>query len=206
MSKAVRVRTSWWFYVLALALFVGGVGYFFYDLWHGLPHIADSLVQIVVPGEAQLNLRHGQDYTVFLEARSVVSGKIYSTDDSMSGLECKVSASSRDEVIPLLRPGVSTTYNVGRRSGRSVLQFRVPQDGTYKFACGYGEATRGPEIVLAVGSGVGQGILRIVLTGLLVLFGGIGSSFVIGLATFLLRHQAKSRAASPSQFPGATNS
>ncbi len=200
MSAVDRIRPSWWYYVLALAVFAGGMVYFFYDLWHELPHIADSLVQVVVPGEAQLELKHGPNYTIFLEQRSVLNGKVYSTADSIGGLECKVNGTD-GEVIPVGLPNVSTTYELGGRSGHSVLEFRVPANGNYKFACRYGHGASGPKVVLAVGSGVWAGILRIALTGSLAFFGGIGAAFLIGLVTFLRRHQAKTRAAASCQLP-----
>ena len=201
MNEAPPTRPSWLLYVLGAALMAGGVGIFIYTLWHGISHITDSLVQVVVPGEAQLSLKHAQSYTVFLESESVVNGKIYSSNESVNGLECKVKAVSSEELIATRRSSISTTYNVGGRSGHSVLEFNVPQDGSYQFACNYGDSTHGPEAVMAVGSGVGAGIMRTVLTSLLAFFGGLGSGFLVLLVTFVLRHRAKSQLVTPNAAP-----
>jgi hypothetical protein len=72
----------------------GGVGLFGYALWRGLSHVTDGLVQVVVPGDAELSLKHEQLYTVFLESQSVVNGKIYSTNGSVNGLECRVKSAA----------------------------------------------------------------------------------------------------------------
>jgi hypothetical protein len=190
------IRPSWWFYILAIVLFLGGISYFVYELWHGLSHITDSLVQVVVPGGAQLPLKHGVDYTVFLETESVVNGKVYSANGAVDGLSCELKFALQEAAIPLRRPNASTTYTVGGRSGRSVLEFRVPRDGSYNFACGYGIEAKGPVTVVAVGTGVDTGIWRTVVSSLLAIFGGVGSGFIVWLVTFVLRVKAKERQSS----------
>jgi hypothetical protein len=196
MSGTSPVRPSPWYYLLAAPCFLIGAGLFLYSLLHGIQHATDSLTQVVVPGEAELSLRHGRAYTVFLEERSVVNGKIYSTDEPVNGLQCNVKPLHGEEEIPIHRPSMSTTYDVGGRSGRSVLEFRVPEDGTYKFACAYAEGASGPETVLAVGSGVGGRIFGTVFGSLAAMFGGIGSAGIVILLVFLLRERSKKRLAS----------
>jgi len=201
VNGTASVRPTWWLYVLGVGLMTIGVGIFIYTLWHGISHVTDSLVQVVVPGESELTLKLGQSYTVFLESQSVVNGKIYSTTDAVNGLECKVNAVSNGEVITIRRSTMSTTYDVGGRSGRSVLEFHVPQDGSYRFACGYGDAGSGPEAVLAVGSGVGERIMRTVFTSLMAIFGGLGFGLIVCIVTFVLRQRAKNRPMAPNPAP-----
>jgi hypothetical protein len=176
----------------------GGMGFFGYALWHGLAHVTDGLVQVVVPGDAELSLKHQQLYTVFLESQSVVNGKIYSTNASVDGLECRVESAASEARIPIRRSVMSTTYEFGGRSGRSVLEFHVPADGSYGFSCSYGKTEHGPETVVAVGSGVAGRIMWTVFTGLLAMFGGFGSGLILFVATFVLRKNARSRLAVPN--------
>lgn len=201
MTGTAPIRPSWWFYILALVLFLGGVSYFLYALWHGLSHITDSLVQLVVPGEAQLPLKQRVAYTVFLETKSVVNGKVYDANGAVDGLSCELKSAPNEAAIPLRRPSGSTTYTVGGRSGRSVFEFRVPRNGTYNFACGYGIEAKGPETVVAVGTGVDAGIWRTVLSALLAIFGGVGSGFIVWLVTFVLRVKSKERQTSVTPVP-----
>jgi hypothetical protein len=89
------------------------------------------LLQVVVPGDAELRLKHERLYTVFLESRSVVKGKIYETNGAVNGLECKVRSAASEVPIPMRRSVVSTAYDLSGRSGRSVLEFHVPTDASY---------------------------------------------------------------------------
>jgi hypothetical protein len=191
MNGAASVQPSPWYYLLAVPFFVVGAGFFVYTLVHGFLHLTDSLTQVVVPGQAELTLKQGQPYTIFFEQESVVNGKIYSTYESLDGLQCKLIAISNEQAIPLGRPSGSATYNLGGRSGRSILAFRVPADGQYKFACGYNEGAHGPEAVLAVGAGVVEKIFGIVIRSLVAIFGGVGSAAVVFLVVLARRHRAK---------------
>ena len=101
--------------------------------------------------EARANLHR-------FEEQSVVNGKVDPTTESIRGLACRVSSIPRGNAVRLKRPGANTTYTVGARSGHSVLEFSIREDGNYKFACDYGENSHGPEAVVAVGSGIGEGI------------------------------------------------
>lgn len=205
MSGNLLSRSGPWPYVLGAILIAGGAGFFGYALWHGISHVTDGLIQVVVPGEAELSLKQRQLYTVFLESQSVVEGKIYSTSDSVNGLQCKIKSPADDAAIPMRRALTSASYDVSGRSGRSVLEFRVPSDGSYRFSCGYGETGRGPETIVAVGSGVAGRIMQTVFTSLLAMFGGFGSGLLLCIATFVLRKNAKARsaAASPSLTPSS---
>jgi len=198
MNEAPPVRPTRWLYVLATILMAGGVGFLGYALGRGLPQVTDGLVQVVVPGDAELSLKHEQHYTVFLESQSVVNGKIYSTNGSVNGLECKVKSAASEAPILMGRSVMSTTYELDGRSGHSVLEFHVPADGSYGFSCSYGNTEHGPETVVAVGSGVAGRIMWTVFTGLLAMFGGFGSGLIVFVATFVLRKNARARLAVPN--------
>jgi len=201
MSESPQVRPTRWLYAPAAILMAAGLGFFGYTLWHGISHVTDGLVQVVVPGDAELSLKHDQLYTVFLELQSVVNGKIYS-GDAVNGLECKVKSIADEAAIPMRHAVTSTSYDLRGRSGRSVLEFHVPADGSYRFSCGYGETGHGSETVVAVGSGVGGQIMRTVFTSLLAMFGGFGVGLVLFVGTFVLRRTARARLAVSN--PGLT--
>jgi len=201
MNDAPPIRPTRWLYMLAAILMAACLGFFGYALWHGISHVTDGLVQVVIPGDAELSLKHEQLYTVFLESQSVVNGKIYSAD-AVNGLECKVKSVADEAAIPMRRAGTSTSYDLRGRSGRSVLEFHVPADGSYRFSCGYGETGHGSETVVAVGSGVGGQIMRTVFTSLLAMFGGFGSGLILFVGTFVVRKNAKARLAVSN--PGST--
>jgi hypothetical protein len=199
MMEAREVRPSWWYASIGVALALAGVGLFAYLLVHGIFHLTDSLTQVVVPGQAQLSLNAPGTYTIFLEEPSVVDGRIYSTTESVDGLKCTVTSQSANQQIPLRRPGMSVTYNVHGRSGRSVLAFPVKIAGQYTLFCNYPQDTRGPQTVVAVGAGVGEKLSQTVLWSLVSMFGGMGSgALVIARMVMKRRSAEKKLAASPS--------
>jgi hypothetical protein len=183
-----------------LPFFLIGGGFFVYTIFHGLMHVTDSLTQIVVPGSAELNLQRGQ-YSVFLEEQSTVNGKIYSTTQSIDGLACRVSSVQNGTTIPIGKPRESATYSVSGRSGHSVLEFPIQQDGKYSLACDYGENSKGPEVVVAVGSGVGGAISRTVLGALAAFFGGSGAGLIVVLIVVIKREREKKRLRQSGQIP-----
>jgi hypothetical protein len=175
----------WWYAGPALLAIASGA-LFIFLLFDGLSHTTDNLVRVVVPGSSDPFLQKCGDYTVFLEEQSSVGGKIYSTTQPITGLSCKLSAKDSHDEITFHHPGTSTNYAIGGRSGKSVLAFHIEKPGMYLFACGYGE-NKGPETVVAVGSGVAQRIFRTILLSMLSLFGGGGATIVL-LALILNKH------------------
>ena len=192
MEHGTRVRPSLRQCLWGVPFFLIGIGFFGYTLFHGITHVTDSLTQIVVPGKAELNLKQGR-YSVFLEEESTVNGKIYSTTQSIDGLVCRVSSVQDGATIPIGNSGMSTSYSVNGRSGHSVLEFSIQQNGRYAFACDYGENSKGPEVVVAVGSGVGEAITSTVIGGLGYFFGGIGAGLIVVVLVVIRRERNKKR-------------
>ena len=187
-------RTSIWHCLWGLPFLLTGGAVFGYTIFHGLMHITDALTQVVVPGKAELSLQHGQRYTVFLEEQSVVNGKVFSSNESIVGLECHVKSLQRDITIALEKSSMSTSYSVNGRSGHAVLEFPVAEDGRYEFACDYGNAQKGADVVLAIGAGVGDDIFRMVAESLLAAFGGFGACLLVVLVVLFKREREKKKA------------
>lgn len=172
---------------------LAGVGLFLYVLIYGIFHITDNLTQIVVPGQKELTLQPNLKYTIFLEEESVVDGKVYSLTGNLAGLACRVTSETSGKNIELRSASISTNYNLGSRSGHSVLEFFTEEAGVYRIACGYGDDREDPQAVLAVGSGLTERIFRIVAGSLLAMFGGGGLGAVILVGVFIFRERAKKR-------------
>lgn len=192
MDSFTRIRPSLWHLLWGVPFFLAGGGFFVYTLFHELSHITDSLTQVVVPGSAELHLKPGT-YTVFLEEESVVNGKIYSTTESVSGLSCRVTSVESGAATLLAKPSMDTSYTLGGRSGHSVLEFPIHQAGRYTFACDYGDNPKGAEVVVAVGSGVGEALFLTVAEALTAFFGGGGAGLMVVVIVIVMRERAKNR-------------
>ena len=190
MEQTIRIRPSWWHCLWGLPFALIGGGFFVYTLFHGLTHVTDSLTQIVVPGSKELNLQQGR-YSVFLEEESVVDGKVYSTTQSIDGLTCRVRSVQNGSSVAIENASMSTSYSVEGRSGHSVLEFSIQQSGQYTFACDYRENAKGQQVVVAVGSGVGEGIFQTVIGSLASFFGGFGGALLVVLVVVFKRNRAK---------------
>lgn len=194
MNVSPMVKPTWWFYVLGVVVILTGVSYFAYALFHGITHITDNLTQVVVPGEKDLTLMAKLEYTIFLEEQSVADGRIYSTRrESLEGLTCSVTSQTTGKKIDTHRATTSTTYTVGGRSGRSVLAFITEEAGIYRVSCDYSEGGQGPTAVLAVGSGVTEGIFKTVFQSLAAMFGGGAIGIGIILVVFFQRERSKKK-------------
>jgi hypothetical protein len=200
MQQATPIRPSAWYYWLAPLLLVAGISLSFLEFQYGMPRLSDALTQVVVPGQATLTLKHGKLYTVYYEVHTVLNGKTYNTNAVLSGLQCQVRSTDGGNAVALRPPpNGPTTYSVGNRSGSSLLEFSVAQDGPYDFSCAYEEQSQGRDVVLAVGYGVG---IRIVKTVFLVFFGIIGGAALAVLSFFwvyIRRDNAIARAAAQAQ-------
>jgi hypothetical protein len=163
MPVATPIRPSAWYYWLVVPFFLAGIGLLIYEISHGLAHVADALTRVVVPGQATLNLEQGKPYTVFYESHTTVGGKLYSTHQSVTALECHVKSLSDGEEAAISPSSNPTQYRIAGRSGRSILEFSAPRDGAYDFSCAYASGVRGTNIVLAVGTGFGARMFRAIL-------------------------------------------
>jgi hypothetical protein len=193
MIPSTEIRPSLYHCLWSIAFFAIGMGLFCFFLFQSLTHLTDNLTQIVVPGSTELSLRHGLNYTVFLEEQSVVNGKIYSTTESVSGLECHVTSVQNGATIPILTSKMTSSYSVSNRSGHSVLEFRTNEDGKYLFACAYGPSSKGPETVLAVGSEFGTNFAMLAIKSIAAIFGGVVLALVNVGVVLLLRKRDKER-------------
>ena len=200
MRDTRSVGPSRWYYPVGAAVILARLVLFLYTLLHGIFHITDGLTRIVLPGAKDLTLRPKLRYTIFLETESVVDGRIYSTIESVSGLACVVTSQTSGNKIMTHEPAMSTTYTVGGRNGKSVLEFITKEAGVYHMACDYPEGRSGPQAVLAVGFGVGEEIFSMVMKSLLSFFGGgfLGAGIITRVLILRERAQKQLARANPA--------
>jgi hypothetical protein len=186
------VSPSIWYYGLALLIVVAGFAVFALSIYGGISDMQSSLLQIVAPGNSELDLPDPGEYTIFYENNSYLDGKFYSTSEQISGLVVRVREKATGRELATYPAAGSFTYSMGSRSGRSIMAFKAPAAGIYQINSSYsGQA--GPEIVLAVGTGVATGMISSIMLSLAALFGSIAIAAVISYVTYSRRKKALAR-------------
>src|SRR5271154_6772437 len=116
MQPAAPSRPSAWYYWLAPLFLAAGLGVAVLVVSRSLPRLSDALTQVVLPGQATLSLRQGKLYTVYYEVHSVVNGKVYNTNEVLSGLHCEVKSMDEETAVALRPPpNGPTKYTIGSR-------------------------------------------------------------------------------------------
>jgi len=165
-------------------------------LFKSLTGMEANLQQVVAPGETDLTLHAPGTYTISYEYHSVVGGKVYSTDENISGLECVLVSKAKGSRITLSPSRMNSTYEFGGRSGRSIFDFTIDQPGVYALTSAYPQDQVGPEVVLAVGQDSTAGLFLTVGGGLALVFGSMGIALAVTLITLIKRSNNKKRLAS----------
>ena len=187
--KADDVSPSLWFYALAIFIVLSGFAGFAGLLYSGISDSVSGLMQIKAPGNAEINLTESGEWTIFYENNSYFDGKIYSTGEEISGLEVRVREKATGLHQAVYPANVSFSYILGSRSGRSILAFRAPRAGVYQLNSSY-PGRAGPEIVLAVGKGMAEGMFSSVALSLALLFGSIVLASIVAYYTYSRRKRA----------------
>ena len=194
------IRPSRWYYLLSLLVIGCGVGLFFLILFKGLSSIPEKLTQMEAPGTSEMTFAEPGSYTIFYEHRSMIGGRVYDTGGNLSGLQCTVVSKETGAPVSLTQPSGRTSYTLGNRAGRSVLEFNIDRPGLYQVSATYPDVGDGQRVVLAVGQGVAGIITATVIGGLAAIFGSILLAGMIALVIFVKRRKAK-KALTWSSYP-----
>jgi hypothetical protein len=160
--------------------------------------------QLVVPGTHTVSFDRPGQYVLYHEPAAVVGGRSYAALGGAPGLRCALVEKATGEEVPTARTRVNVSYSWGRRSGRSLLQFRIDRPGAYELSAGYG-AGSGPPTVLAVGRGFPARGLASILSIFVVLPLSLLGAFCIALVTYLRRRRAGKRPSGAPVLPVAAS-
>lgn len=189
MNNSNNVQPGIWYYGLAVLIIVLGFAAFAGTIYSGITDAESGLFRMAAPGGADLFLREPGEYIIYYENNSYINGKFYSTSEQIPGLEIHV----REKVTGFdlaTYPAKSTfTYNLGSRSGRSIMAFATPRAGIYQVNASY-SGREGPEVVLAIGKGMFEGIFSSIMISLAALFGSILIAAIITFVTYSRRRKA----------------
>ena len=184
---------SRWYYGLAVLVMFAGMALFVVTIWKGLSAATSKLQQVAAPGQTEITLGERGEYTVFYEFKSVMDKRVYSSSESVPGLEFKLVSKSTGAEVELKPTSVNSTYAIGGRSGKSIFDFQIDQPGVYVLTTAYPRGREGDDVVLAVGNGFTGGIFKTVVGGIAVMFGSIILSILIAVMTAVKRNRAGNR-------------
>lgn len=183
-------------YLVAVLVALAGLVVAGLVVWRTLSEAGADIQRLVVPGQAELVLDPPGTYTIYYEHRSVVDGRVFATAGTdVSALQVSVEEVATGEGVSLTPPSGNVQYEFGAHAGRAVFNFPVEEPGGYLISAGYPEGSAGPEVVLAVGQGVGRRIATGLLAGIGIPFVAFGLAVAIAVVTYVRRRRAKARPA-----------
>lgn len=191
--KLGNIRPRKWWYVISVLIFIIGISAFVLWLANGISGITSGSQQFVVPGKSEIFLSEPGKYEIFYEYRSVVNGKVYLTEENLSGLQCTLKDRSTDQFVSMETPSINSNYSLGGRAGISVLEFTVKKAGIYDLSAQYSNGKEGQEVVLAVGKGIGGKISGVIVVGIAIFILTIALSIIAFVVTFLMRRKVVHR-------------
>ncbi|MGA9099619.1 MAG: hypothetical protein WB392_11885 [Methanotrichaceae archaeon] len=185
------IRPNRWYYALAALVVVAGGAIFFLYLFSNLDNVSRGPTQITVPGSGDLILQDGK-YTIIYETENTVGGRIFSTDQDISGLQIELKNKSTGVKLPAYATQGSSTHSIGDRSGRSVMEFVIDRQGIYELSAWYPNGS-GPEIVLAIGKDPFDNLMSMIIVGIAIDIGSILIAITIVVTVYQRRKKEGQR-------------
>jgi hypothetical protein len=179
----VRPRRIW--YLLALAVFLGGVAW----LALGISSVngqVNGFQRVPLPQGGLISLSHSGSYVVYYEGPGAASGNV-------PNFNVRVAPASAGASVTSLQPYTTdVNYSFGSRQGRAVLTLKISHAGSFRVVpTGAPTVKAGSD--LAFGSSIAGGIVRAVLAGVLLMVVGLAAGIVL-LVTRLVRTARRRRA------------
>jgi hypothetical protein len=183
-----RPSNAW--YGLAGAFLVAGIAVFIWLIASGVTGMQTGFQRGVVPGKIELQVGEPGTYVIYHEYQSVIDGKIFRNASGHPPLAVEVISRESGATVDLQAATMNSTYTINSRSGRSMLSFEADQPGAYTLTAAYPAGSAGPEVVLAVGRGIGFGRAARIIGAIASLFTGGALAVLTGIITFVRQRQA----------------
>jgi hypothetical protein len=179
-------------YLVAVLVALTGVGVTGLVALPALLQAGEGTQRMVAPGEMEVLLSEPGTYTIYYEHRAVLDGRVFATSGAdVSSLSVAVEEVGTGESITLTAPRQNVEYELKGHAGRAVFNFAAAQPGSYILSASYPPGVQGPEVVLAVGQGVGRRIVTGVLAAIGIPFIAITLASAIASVTYLRRRRAR---------------
>ena len=177
-------------YLISAIIAVSGIILFVILLFSGLNSMKKGMIQMVMPGNHDINLERAGKYNIFYEHRSVIENKIYITSENLSGFQVFVVDKQGQKPITVIPATVSSAYSLGSRSGYAIFEFEITRPGRYEISGWYSAQEPGPRIVLTLGQGFVGRLIGTILLSIAVLMLSIVIAIAITVYTLIKRYSA----------------
>jgi hypothetical protein len=198
MNDRKKLHPAIWF-VLGGLLIVLGIGAFVYSLYYGIKDLSENVIRITAPVRTEIRLDDTGVWTVFLETGYVVDGKMITSTDA-GGMVFRVFDPSGSPV-PVRASSAKSTYNMGSRSGTSIMEFKVEQPGTYRVEAAFeGRASEEPLVLTIIQNFMGR-LIKLILVAIMILLVPLLTGILIIVLTLVFRVIRRREMTNPPQ-PG----
>ena len=192
MDGTEKVRPSSRYYLLAFLSLAVGIGLMIYFLVFDVHRIRNSMVQMDVPGEMDLELKHRVMYSVFAEYPVMQAGSAVSREQAKQMVvSCEVREIPTGARVPVNDTVGASSYTYGGRKGISILEFDVNKDGSYTLKCDGPADASGQKIQVAIGGGASKAISAVAGRSVIALIGGIVIGVLIFVRVAMLRLESR---------------
>lgn len=91
------------------------------------------------------------DYRIFYMYHTTGSRLNYTLPAVDPGIDCTVTDTDTEEIIPQYEPTTYRSYNSSFMQGIAITAFTIPRDGPYTIHCEYADGATTPQVILMQG-------------------------------------------------------
>jgi hypothetical protein len=185
-------RTWYWVGGAVVALGVGIAALLAVNGVMGFVNRIDDFQRVPLGRQGTVELEDTGGYTLYYEQR-------FSSEGLIPGFDVDLAPEGGGDPVALSEYGSDVTYDIGRRHGRALYSFRISEPGRYVLRVGSPGGREGATTreVVAVGRGLGRGLVVRIVTAALAGLLGLGAGAVIIIVTAVKRHAARTRRPPP---------
>jgi hypothetical protein len=149
-APPARLRPGRVWYLVALAVIVAGVAWLLVGLAAFNGQI-DSFQRVALPGNGEITLTHGGGYVIYYEGRGAAAG-------NAPVLTVRLRPLSASAAVQSITPAGSFSFSFGSHADTAVLNLQIAHPGRFLLQARAPAGSR-----LAVGSGVGGSLARVIV-------------------------------------------
>jgi hypothetical protein len=170
-APPARLRPGRVWYLLALAVIVAGPAWLLAGL-AALNGQINSFPRVALPGNGEITLTHSGRYVIYYEGPGAAAG-------NAPALTVRLRPLSASAAVQSITPSDSSGFSFGSHADTAVLNLKIAHPGRFLLQARASAAPAGSHI--AVGSGIGGSLARIIVP--FIAFILVGAGGVVAVAT-----------------------